>query len=158
MSPVSRLYPLKHYVWGADCDGWNFVDTPELSVKMERMPPHTAEQMHFHQFARQFFFILKGSATFYFAGETFEANEVGETGEAGEAGEAGKTGAVGKAGETGDPVPGTGREKGPITLKEQEGLEIRPGLPHRIANESETDLEFILCSQPSTAGDRITVK
>lgn len=113
MKPVSRLHPLKHYLWGEQCDGWNLVDTPELSVKMERMPPHTAEQMHFHQQARQFFFILKGTATFYFEGED------------------------------------------PVTVNAQEGLEIRPGLRHRIANEGEEDLEFILSSQPSTAADRI---
>ena len=46
-------------------------------------------------------------------------------------------------------------EEGKVELKEQEGLEIRPGLRHRIANEGEEDLEFILCSQPSTVGDRI---
>jgi mannose-6-phosphate isomerase-like protein (cupin superfamily) len=111
MNTVSRSHPLKHYLWGEQCDGWNLVDSPELSVKMERMPPHTAEQEHFHQFARQFFFILKGTAVFY-------------------------------------------TEEGQIELNPQEGLEIRPGLRHRIENEGEEDLEFILCSQPSTSGDR----
>src|ERR1700748_1341488 len=69
---VSRSHPLTHYLWGEQCDGWTLVDTPGMSVKMERMPPHTAEQQHFHQFARQFFFILKGRATFYFATESAE--------------------------------------------------------------------------------------
>src|SRR5262249_13265616 len=100
-----------HYAWGEGCDGWNFVDTPELSVKMERMPPHTAEQEHFHERARQFFFILKGTAVF----DTPE---------------------------------------GPVEVSEQQGLEIPPGLRHRIRNEGTVDLEFILCSQPSTKGDR----
>jgi mannose-6-phosphate isomerase-like protein (cupin superfamily) len=40
----------------------------------------------------------------------------------------------------------------------EQGLEIPPRLRHRIRNESDTDLEFILCSQPSTAGDRINIK
>ena len=111
LGSVSRSHPLKHYLWGEQCDGWNLVDNPELSVKMERMPPHTAEQEHFHQFARQFFFILKGKAVFYTEEERVELNP-------------------------------------------QEGLEIRPGLRHRIENEGEEDLEFILCSQPSTSGDR----
>jgi mannose-6-phosphate isomerase-like protein (cupin superfamily) len=115
MNPVSRLHPLKHYLWGEHCDGWNLVDNPELSVKMERMPPHTAEQEHFHRHARQFFFVLKGVAIFH-------------------------------------------TEEGRVELKEQEGLEIRPGLRHHIANEGEEDLEFILCSQPSTAGDRTNIK
>jgi mannose-6-phosphate isomerase-like protein (cupin superfamily) len=112
MNIVSRDQPLLHYRWGDVCDGWNLVDTPGLSVKMERMPPHTAEQEHFHSHARQFFFILKGEALFMTA-------------------------------------------EGEQLVKTQQGLEIRPGLRHRIVNPGEEDLEFILCSQPSTAGDRI---
>jgi mannose-6-phosphate isomerase-like protein (cupin superfamily) len=113
MNPVvSALQPLKHYVWGEGCDGWNLVDTPELSVKQERMPPHTAEAGHYHRVARQFFFILEGTAVFETAGGRVEAAA-------------------------------------------REGLEIEPGLRHRILNESETDLVFVLCSQPSTAGDRV---
>ena len=111
---VSAMRPLKHYTWGAGCDGWNLVDTPELSVKQERMPPHTAEAWHYHRVARQFFFILEGTAVF----ETAE----------------------GRA------------EVGP-----REGFEIAPGIKHRILNESEVDLVFVLCSQPSTVNDRIEV-
>ena len=74
MSPVvSREHPLNHYIWGEHCDGWNLVDRADLSVKMERMPPHTAEQEHFHEHARQFFYILKGVATFVFTGWAPEA-------------------------------------------------------------------------------------
>jgi mannose-6-phosphate isomerase-like protein (cupin superfamily) len=96
---------------------------------MERMPPQTAEQEHFHQRARQFFFILKGTATFVVVEgvgtvEGVESVEGAET---------------------------------RIEVKAQQGLEIRAGLRHRILNESEEDLEFILCSQPSTAGDRINI-
>jgi mannose-6-phosphate isomerase-like protein (cupin superfamily) len=112
MNIVSRDQPLKHYQWGEHCDGWNLVDTPGLSVKMERMPPHTAEQQHFHSHARQFFFILKGEALFI-------------------------------------------TEEGERRVKALQGLEIRPELRHRIVNPGEEELEFILCSQPSTAGDRI---
>jgi mannose-6-phosphate isomerase-like protein (cupin superfamily) len=46
--------------------------TPDLSVKMERMPAHTAEQEHYHERARQFFFILEGVASFYTAEGRFE--------------------------------------------------------------------------------------
>jgi mannose-6-phosphate isomerase-like protein (cupin superfamily) len=120
---VSRENPLAHYVWGDNCDGWNLVDKAELSVKMERMPPHTAEQEHFHRRARQFFFILKGSATFVVV-------------------------------ESKGSVEGVQTR---IEVKAQQGLEIPAGLRHRILNESEEDLEFILCSQPSTAGDRINI-
>jgi mannose-6-phosphate isomerase-like protein (cupin superfamily) len=134
MNPVvSRLDPLKHYLWGDNCDGWNFVDQPDLSVKMERMLPHTAEESHYHGFARQFFFILKGTAVFEFSGE-------------------GGVGAVG-TGPEGIGVVGAGKER--VTVAAQQGLEIAPLLRHRIINETEEDLEFILCSQPSTAGDRI---
>ena len=124
---VSRLHPLRHYVWGDQCDGWNFVDQPGLSVKMERMPPHTAEQEHFHERARQFFFTLKGVATFVFTGW-----------------------APGT-------VPATAWEEGRIEVRAQHGLEIPPQLRHRILNESEEDLEFILCSHPSTKGDRTNI-
>jgi mannose-6-phosphate isomerase-like protein (cupin superfamily) len=113
-SVVSALRPLKHYVWGEGCDGWNLVDKPELSVKQERMPPHTAEARHYHREARQFFFILEGTAVF----------ELPE---------------------------------GRVEVAAREGFEIEPGLVHRILNESEVDLVFVLSSQPSTANDRIEV-
>jgi mannose-6-phosphate isomerase-like protein (cupin superfamily) len=113
MKPVVSIQrPLLHYVWGAGCDGWNLADGPGLSVKQERMPPHTAEAMHFHRQARQFFFILSGTAVF----ETSE---------------------------------------GRVEVGPQQGLEIEPGLKHRISNESEADLVFLLCSQPSTKNDRV---
>ncbi len=111
---VSAAKPLQHYTWGDNCDSWNFVDQPGLSVKQERMPPHTAEREHFHEKARQFFFILEGAAVFETAEGRFE-------------------------------------------LAARQGLEVAPGLKHRIKNESETDLVFILCSQPSTLNDRIEI-
>ena len=115
MNPVVSIQrPLKHYQWGADCDGWNLVDQPELSVKQERMPPHTGEATHFHRQSRQFFFILSGTAVF----ETAE---------------------------------------GRVEVGPQQGFEIAPGVQHRIRNESEADLVFILCSQPSTTNDRIEI-
>ena len=109
---VSKYQPLKHYKWGSDCDGWNFVDEESLSVKQELMPAGTSEVKHFHQSAQQFFFILKGIATLEIEDATIQVNE-------------------------------------------GEGLHIEPGSKHRILNESNEDLEFILCSQPSTKNDRI---
>ena len=141
MNTVSRENPLKHYMWGDQCDGWNFVDNENLSVKMERMPPHTAEQTHFHRHARQFFFILKGTAIFVCSGVYLE-----------------KLHSVANPPMMGlrPAVRWTAfeREEGRIEVKAQQGLEIRPQLRHRILNEEAEDLEFILCSQPSTAGDR----
>jgi mannose-6-phosphate isomerase-like protein (cupin superfamily) len=112
--PVSKDKPLDHYRWGNACDGWNFVSTDALSVKQERMPPHTSEQMHRHKHAQQFFFILSGEAVFEIEGKT-------------------------------------------ISVKNQEGLTVYPGQVHRISNETESDLEFLLCSQPATGKDRENV-
>jgi len=58
-----------HYSWGQNCNSWILADTDGLSIKQESMPPGTQEQLHFHAKAQQFFFILKGNATFYCNGE-----------------------------------------------------------------------------------------
>jgi quercetin dioxygenase-like cupin family protein len=42
-----------------------------------------------------------------------------------------------------------------IELNAGEGLHIEAGRKHRIINGTNEDLEFILCSQPSTANDRL---
>lgn len=102
---------LHHYKWGDDCDGWVLVDTDELLVKQERMPQKTAETLHYHEKAQQFFFILKGIATFEVDEKIF-------------------------------------------TITANEGFHVEPGSKHRIANNSDEDLEFILSSQPSTNKDR----
>ena len=112
MNPVSKYQSLKHYQWGSDCDGWNLVDEDSLSVKQELMPAGAKEEKHYHQAAQQFFYILRGKATFEIEDSTIEIN------------------------------------KG-------EGLQIEAGKKHRILNEGNEDLEFILCSQPSTKSDRI---
>ena len=114
MTKVSTGNPLKHYPWGEGCEGWNFVDEPSFSVKQERMPPGTSEALHYHEHAQQFFFILKGSATFEIDHET-------------------------------------------VIVNEQEGIHIKAGQKHRITNHTATAIEFILSSQPSTAGDRINL-
>ncbi len=55
----------EHYLWGDNCDSLVLADTVGLSVKQESMPGGTKEKLHFHTNAQQFFYILKGSATFY---------------------------------------------------------------------------------------------
>lgn len=40
-------------------------------------------------------------------------------------------------------------------LSDRQGLEIPPGLQHRIRNESEHAVEFIVVSQPHSHGDRV---
>ncbi|MCC7451910.1 MAG: cupin domain-containing protein [Anaerolineae bacterium] len=52
-----------HYTWGEVCDGWRLVNRDDLSVIHERMPPGSAEVRHYHRLARQFFFVLAGTAT-----------------------------------------------------------------------------------------------
>lgn len=64
MDTLSKDNCLEHYHWGDNCDGWTLVAEPSFSVKLERMPAHTAEAMHYHERAQQFFFILKGEALF----------------------------------------------------------------------------------------------
>ena len=51
------------YLWGAGCEGWHLLATPELSVIRERMPPGTSEVRHFHRRAQQFFYLLAGELT-----------------------------------------------------------------------------------------------
>jgi mannose-6-phosphate isomerase-like protein (cupin superfamily) len=48
------------YIWGPGCRGWHFVQTPELSIIHEQMPPGTQEVRHRHHVARQFFYVLTG--------------------------------------------------------------------------------------------------
>lgn len=55
----------EHYLWGNNCSSWILADTLGLSVKQESMPGLSREKLHFHTNAQQFFYILKGSATFY---------------------------------------------------------------------------------------------
>jgi mannose-6-phosphate isomerase-like protein (cupin superfamily) len=43
------------------------------------------------------------------------------------------------------------------TLKAHDGIEIPPGVAHQIFNESDTDVEFHVISQPPSHGDRIVV-
>jgi mannose-6-phosphate isomerase-like protein (cupin superfamily) len=41
-------------------------------------------------------------------------------------------------------------------LNAREGIEILPGIPHQIFNESDRDVEFLVISQPPSHGDRTT--
>lgn len=61
----------EHYIWGNGCDSWVLKDSENLSVKQEIMPSQTAEKLHFHHHAEQFFYILKGEAVFYTNDEKF---------------------------------------------------------------------------------------
>ena len=65
----------EQYRWGTDCLGWHLVNHEALSVIQERMPPNTAEVKHKHRNVQQFFFVLKGVATFDLEGETITVRE-----------------------------------------------------------------------------------
>ncbi|MFU2508087.1 hypothetical protein [Pseudoalteromonas sp. ASV78] len=56
--PIS-IENAEHYNWSDDCDGWHLVKSAALSVIQERVPPGCCEQAHKHEFAEQFFFVLK---------------------------------------------------------------------------------------------------
>ncbi len=65
----------EHYNWGDNCDGWYLINTNNLSVIQESMPPNTRETIHYHNFSQQFFYILKGHATFILNEKTAELKE-----------------------------------------------------------------------------------
>lgn len=65
----------EHYIWGDNCDGWHLLKSDSLSIIQEKMHPHTSEGLHFHNNAQQFFYILKGTATFRLEENTFEVKE-----------------------------------------------------------------------------------
>jgi len=56
----------EHYIWGEICDGWHLLKRGDMSVIQERVPAGGAEAMHYHNKARQFFYILEGEATMVF--------------------------------------------------------------------------------------------
>ena len=104
----------EHYTWGQGCDGWYLVKDDQMTVIQERMPPGTAETLHKHARARQFFFVLTGLAVMEHGGVATTL------------------------------APGT-------------GLEVPPGVPHRILNKSNTDLEILVTSLPPSHADRVAV-
>ena len=115
MSPAINIETAPHYVWGGNCDGWHLVQTPDLSVIQERVPPGGQETRHSHGRARQFFFVLSGEAVLELDGERH-------------------------------------------VLPAQSGLEVPPGAPHQLRNESASDLWFLVISQPMAQGDRISAE
>ena len=57
------------YTWGDACTGWHLVKNPALGVIQESMPPGTSEVRHYHAQAQQFFYVLRGEATFELASQ-----------------------------------------------------------------------------------------
>lgn len=50
----------EHYHWGQVCDGWRLLERSDLSVIQERIPPGAGEVSHYHERARQLFYVLTG--------------------------------------------------------------------------------------------------
>lgn len=71
---VSKQRPLQQYKWGNHCDSWNLAEEENLSIKQEIIPEGCAEVKHYHQKAQQFFYILKGTATFEIENASTEVN------------------------------------------------------------------------------------
>jgi len=103
-----------HYNWGNECDSWILAAEPGLPIKQEKIPPGAREQLHYHNTATQFFFVLEGEAGFMVDGVE-------------------------------------------LTINERQGILIKPGKQHYIANNTDKDLEFLVISQPSTDNDRVNV-
>ena len=75
---ITSIKNAEHYTWGDNCDGWHLLKTDSLSVIQERIPPGTAEQLHYHHHAQQVFYILSGNAGFVI-GNTTEFVNVGQS-------------------------------------------------------------------------------
>ena len=60
MAMIKNQSSAEHYRWGQVCDGWRLLDRSDLSVIQERMPPGAGEVRHYHQHARQLFYVLSG--------------------------------------------------------------------------------------------------
>ena len=65
----------EHYEWGDKCDGWHFIKTDSLSIIRETMPSMTKEILHYHDKAKQFFYILSGIATFEINGLVYNVGQ-----------------------------------------------------------------------------------
>jgi len=63
---VISIENAEHYMWGEICDGWHLLKRDDMSVIQERVPAGGVEIMHYHNMARQFFYILDGQGTMVF--------------------------------------------------------------------------------------------
>ena len=63
---VVSIENTEHYIWGGICDGWHLLKRDDMSIIQERVPQGGAETMHYHNSARQFFYILEGDGTMIF--------------------------------------------------------------------------------------------
>lgn len=71
MTLVVNRNNAKHYKWGNNSDGWHLLNSQNLSVIEEKIPPHEKEQRHYHNHSQQFFYILSGVADIEIEGQFF---------------------------------------------------------------------------------------
>ncbi len=57
--------PQNEYDWGKGCKGWVFLEDRDLSIIVEKIPPFSEEQNHFHSYKKQFFLVTKGVLSIY---------------------------------------------------------------------------------------------
>lgn len=63
---LTSIENAEHYIWGENCDGWHLLKRDDMSLLQERVPVGGTEVMHYHEKARQFFYILEGEGTMNF--------------------------------------------------------------------------------------------
>ena len=68
---IKNITTAEHYPWGGLCDGWRLLERAELSVIQERVPPGAGEVEHYHQRARQCFYVLQGALEIQIADRRF---------------------------------------------------------------------------------------
>jgi mannose-6-phosphate isomerase-like protein (cupin superfamily) len=66
---VVSIENAEHYIWGEICDSWHLLKRDDISIIQERVPAGGTEVMHYHQTARQFFYVLEGEGTMAFEDE-----------------------------------------------------------------------------------------
>ncbi len=65
----------EHYRWGKASEGWHLLKREDFSGIEERVPPGDREQRHYHNRARQFFYVLRGTAVVELEGERHQLRE-----------------------------------------------------------------------------------
>jgi mannose-6-phosphate isomerase-like protein (cupin superfamily) len=69
---INNISTAEHYWWDDICEGWRLLDRPDLSVIQERIPPGAGEVKHYHQRARQLFFVLSGNLEIELGSHSFQ--------------------------------------------------------------------------------------
>jgi len=63
-NPPIDISKAESYKWGPGCTGWHLFNSNDLSIIQELLPKGSTDILHYHKNVVQFFYILKGEATF----------------------------------------------------------------------------------------------